>query len=614
MNSVLDVLKLRHVRINYITPAICPPGFSGSGSSFFVLDVEGPAAPTGLRFAGQCNKFLTWTNYPDLICMSLYRAEEEGDITGPYVLLKECLAAYTAYVCSPGWWKIVLTDKDGNEVSQTEPVSSSGEAPLQIPIPRPTGATNFTLYQNLDRTNPGGTYAPVFSNELSSVFEVCAGGCYTLQAITLNGVSPLSAPLCRAALHDIADCVGNFVWDTETCDCRCDETPCQPGYHFDFDRCDCWCDEQVCAGYFRWDETLCECVCDDRACPQFQSLNVETCECDLDGCDPLATYPVVSNWDGSIKRLYGCLDRTNQRLWSVDTYNDIAAPWEITVSVVDTANAAFLAHATDTLGLINSQAKASTGNAHGESIIDTKYGTCVVFGNQGWVTWYDLATLNAVTNTWIMGANIPVLYQRIVPYDAGRGHLYIPGSNLGSLAVRVVDCAPASRTTVGYYVGDGRNSGFAAYCPDNDSLYVTESSMTHLYNKWDPISHAFTYGFGPAPTVVPGSCWYIRGIGLIAIHAGTTLYFIDPNNGDAVVGSISYAGGVRWIDYNDCNGLIYSVKNSGGTIQRIDPTSGFSQVTVPTPPGRLYDFVLFDQLSNRLYCDRQAFGDIETYV
>ncbi len=611
MNSVLDVLKLRHVRLNYQSPAICPPVSSGSGSSIFLMDIEGPAAPTGLRFGGQCNKFLTWTNYPDLICMSLYRSEDPGDITGPYVLLKECLAHLTAYVCSPGWWKIALLDSRGNEILQSEPVSCLGDDPLQIPLPSAPGAVTFTLHQNLDLTNPGAPYAPVFTNSLSSVFEVCAGGCYALQAITLNGVSPLSAPVCRAALNDIADCVGNFVWDPETCDCYCDETPCQQGYHFDLTRCECWCDEQVCTGYFRWDEATCACVCDDRACPEFQHLDVATCECELDGCDESATYPTVASWDAEVKS-YAALDRTRQILWIPNSKNDVNPPHQH-VGLVDTANAVFLGYA-DTDGLITTGPMGDTSNGMGQAVMDTKYSTCVVIGNQGWVTWYDLATQKAVDISQ-ESPNFTVTYWPEPPYDAQEGLIYTTMQNAAfPVAVRVMSCNPATRGTLGIYSGAGYNSGECAFASNTRTLYIVNTNGGNLFHKWDVDTHVYTYNQGPA--LAATSVRFIREINLLLFLVGTTGYWVDPTT-DQVVGSTNLIGSVsiRCADYNDCTGKIYVNTNTASQkIKVIDPLAGFSLTTIATA-GLDYTTFKFDQLSNRLFSVRAVAGyPVETYV
>lgn len=225
MNAVLDVLKLRKVRLNYMSPAICPVTISGSGSSVFVETNEGPATPTGLVLKGQCNAFLVCPVVGNIHCMSLYKALDAGDPASPYTLVTECAPPYTVTVCSPGWWYITVADQNGNILAQTSPVVVTSVGAVNIPIPVVASGSIVTVYKNADYQNPGGSFFPVMSHPsmIMIAFEVCDDtACYKLQAITENGASGLSAPACRIPIPGCCPaqpCSVGEVWNDHLCSC-----------------------------------------------------------------------------------------------------------------------------------------------------------------------------------------------------------------------------------------------------------------------------------------------------------------------------------------------------------------------------------------------------------
>lgn len=225
MNVILDFLKLRRVRLDYVSPPICPPLISASGSGVFAVDIEGPSIPTGLAFTGQCDKFLTWDNYSGLVCMSLYQAADPGNPTGPSVLVRECVTAGSVSVSSPGWWTIAPVYANGQIGPQSEPVQVVFlGSPAELVVPVGCDIAGYVVFKNPDPTNRAGTYALVLSGDAGSfAIEILnSGACYRLQAITDRGISELSAPLCRNSETGCCPtqvCPTEYAWNFELCSC-----------------------------------------------------------------------------------------------------------------------------------------------------------------------------------------------------------------------------------------------------------------------------------------------------------------------------------------------------------------------------------------------------------
>lgn len=213
MNQVLDVLLLRRVRLEYISPPICQAILSGSGSSLMLAAVLGPEAPHSLTFSGQCERFLTWVGSDETVCTSLYKAQNPLDPLTLYVLEAECLTPGSVSVCSDGWWCYSTLTADGVESDRSEPVLSPlVGARVNIPVTIPDGAVRLNLFRNPDPNDVNGTYALVLSTTaLGGAFEVCdLTGCYKLQTISNDGASDLSAPICHSTF---AGCIPYVLTD-----------------------------------------------------------------------------------------------------------------------------------------------------------------------------------------------------------------------------------------------------------------------------------------------------------------------------------------------------------------------------------------------------------------
>lgn len=211
MNAVLDVLRLRRVRLDYVSPPICQVILSGSGSSLMLEAVEGPGAPFDLMFSGQCERFLTWSNLPGVICASLYSANNPSDPLTGYSLSVDCVTIGSVSLCSDGWWQYSTLTADGVESDRSDPVLVSFGTRTSIPIVKPADAVRFNLFRNPDVNDPAGIYTLVLSSVSDSAIEVCdLTGIYRLQSISENGASDLSNPISHTTY---AGCIPYFLAD-----------------------------------------------------------------------------------------------------------------------------------------------------------------------------------------------------------------------------------------------------------------------------------------------------------------------------------------------------------------------------------------------------------------
>lgn len=210
MSTVLDVLLLRRVRLDYVSPPICV--VSGSGVSIMVEPVIGPPAPTGMQFGGECTRFLTWDLAPEANCTVLYKAQNPQDPLTSYILEADCLAPGQMSMCSEGWWQYTTLTPDGTESDPSDPILvpvGVGRGTMDIVLP--TGAVRVNIYRNEDPNNEFGTYRLVFTTTSTTIFEVCdENGLYKLQNVSENGSSDLSAPIAHSMA---ADCIPHVLND-----------------------------------------------------------------------------------------------------------------------------------------------------------------------------------------------------------------------------------------------------------------------------------------------------------------------------------------------------------------------------------------------------------------
>ena len=195
MDSVLDFLFLRRLRLNYITPPICPiPIASASGLSIPVQSICPllcPAAPTAVTVPG--NHFLVWDIEPlapvcctNVVCYNLYQQFGDG-----FVAVSECQQPNTLVVCDAATWTVSAIFSTGVETAPTGPFVSDGITPLTIPLPFAEGVVAYRV------TKDGVTVLLQF---FSAGYQVCnVPVCYSVSQITSDGETCLSDSTCFMA-------------------------------------------------------------------------------------------------------------------------------------------------------------------------------------------------------------------------------------------------------------------------------------------------------------------------------------------------------------------------------------------------------------------------------
>lgn len=75
MNLVIDTLFLRRPKLDYLSPAICEAIFSSTGFPTIILNEIGKTpGPTGLVMGGTGGRRFSWNNYPGALCYNVYTA------------------------------------------------------------------------------------------------------------------------------------------------------------------------------------------------------------------------------------------------------------------------------------------------------------------------------------------------------------------------------------------------------------------------------------------------------------------------------------------------------------------------------------------------------------
>lgn len=135
MNLVIETLFLRRPKLDYLSPAICEAIFSSTGSPTIILNEIGKhPGPTGLVMGGTGRRRFSWNAYPGALCYNVYTAVIEP------TTITECEALVAA---------------------------------------------SLTI-----------TYQLLFECHVEPFVIVPHAGCYRVSAITPDGESDLSDPLC----------------------------------------------------------------------------------------------------------------------------------------------------------------------------------------------------------------------------------------------------------------------------------------------------------------------------------------------------------------------------------------------------------------------------------
>lgn len=204
MDSVLDFLFLRRLKLEYISPPVCPfPIASATGFSIPVQTICPLPCPDAPAKSGN---FLVWgiENLPgscctNVVCFNLYQ-----QVGGSFVAVNECQPVNSLIVCSAGSWQVSAIFSTGVETAPLGPFVSDGTTPLTITLPFAEGVTSYRLTKN------GSAVLLAF---FSSGIEVCSPACYAVSQITSDGETCLSGLTCFPpapppppvdSLHDVA--------------------------------------------------------------------------------------------------------------------------------------------------------------------------------------------------------------------------------------------------------------------------------------------------------------------------------------------------------------------------------------------------------------------------
>jgi len=191
MDSVLDFLFLRRLRVNYISPPVCPvPIASASGLSFPVQSICPLLCPDAPNLD---SGFLVWGIEPlpancctNVVCFNLYQ-----QIGNSFVPVSQCQQPNTLVVCSAASWRVSAIFSTGVETPLSAPVVSDGINPLTIALPFAEGVVSYRVVKN------GVTILLTF---MSGGYEICnPPACYSLSQITSDGETCLSVTTCMQA-------------------------------------------------------------------------------------------------------------------------------------------------------------------------------------------------------------------------------------------------------------------------------------------------------------------------------------------------------------------------------------------------------------------------------
>lgn len=91
-NQKLEYLYNRRPPLHYESPAFCINEFSSTAEPTITLTpFARRRGPTGLIIGGTGLVILSWDNYPGALCYSVYKAVDEEDPFGEYILVAECI-------------------------------------------------------------------------------------------------------------------------------------------------------------------------------------------------------------------------------------------------------------------------------------------------------------------------------------------------------------------------------------------------------------------------------------------------------------------------------------------------------------------------------------------
>lgn len=200
MNTIIDILKLRTPRLEYVSPPICgliPSSASASGSIIVIEDSvfpprTNPSAPSNPMIT-QPNPNATTGNCP-LVSFSAPRGqlsfliyEEIPFGSGNFSLSSGAIPPAFIGVLTPGSYFTAPVDINGVEGPHSGPTVVTGGNYTPVPIVTSPTAVSYNVYM-------GTTLIWSGVNPALDAFEGCSCTNFKVQAITLEGTA-LSSPV-----------------------------------------------------------------------------------------------------------------------------------------------------------------------------------------------------------------------------------------------------------------------------------------------------------------------------------------------------------------------------------------------------------------------------------
>jgi len=135
MNTIFDFLCLRKPKFEYVCPPLCE--FSASGFPIIVLNPFSKGKVTGLVLGGVGNFRLSWNAFPGALCYTIYRATT-SDPFGPYTIVAECVNGNPECpTCPPGDDPHIDITPFGEGCYRVSAITEDGESDLSDPVCSP---------------------------------------------------------------------------------------------------------------------------------------------------------------------------------------------------------------------------------------------------------------------------------------------------------------------------------------------------------------------------------------------------------------------------------------------------------------------------------------------
>jgi hypothetical protein len=178
--------------LNYVCPPVCEVNFSSSAGPVIVLEPIGKRkSPSGFIISGSGHNFhLAWDNYPGALCYTVYKAVDELNPFGDYIVVAECIQD-NFFDGDEGYYRISAITTDG-ESELSDPINV-GVNPAPPPLPVTIEVVNVTHINDLS------------SNGILAIDVLATSGFFYNHILTplteLPGTTFGAAYACNTSLH-----------------------------------------------------------------------------------------------------------------------------------------------------------------------------------------------------------------------------------------------------------------------------------------------------------------------------------------------------------------------------------------------------------------------------